>query len=99
MADFVPRGEWKVFDGGPEESDYWGRWYYELEDDLCMFGVNIYIEAIEVYVDKAGVQGAANPKWMRDFESLYQIMHGDGPLETIEIAGKQAAIFITPHCS
>jgi hypothetical protein len=97
MANFVPRGEWRVFDGGPEESDYWGRWYYE-HDGLSMFGVNVYIEAIEIKVIE-DIQYAANPKWQDEFHSLGMIMHADGPIETIEIDGKPAVIFITPHCS
>jgi len=97
MPNFVPHGEWKEFDGGPKESDYWGRWYYDLRNDLSMFGVNVYIEAIEVKVIE-DIQMAANPKWQDDFYNLGLLAHGDGPFETIEIDGKNAVIFITPHC-
>ena len=98
MANFVPHGTWEVFDGGPDESDYWGRWCFELRDPLSMFGTNVYIEAIEVQVIE-DIQYAANPKWQDDFHALGRIMHADGPIETVEIDGKPAIIFITPHCS
>jgi hypothetical protein len=100
MSNFVPKGTWEVFSGGPDKNDYWGRWYYEQEEqeELVMFGVNVYIEAIEV-TEIEGIQMAANPKWQDDFWNLGRIIHGDGPLETIEIDGKPAVIFITPHCS
>ena len=67
-----------------------------LYASLSINGVLFHCEAIEAETFEDGGFRAVNPDWDETLDDYYAACGCEGPMKTIEIQGRQYAVFLTP---